>query len=319
MLKDIKVIFMGTPEFSTDVLKMLITNTNVIGVVTQPDKLVGRKKELVFSPVKKIALENNIKIFQPIKIRNEYKDILAMKPDIIITTAYGQMIPKSILDFPKYGCINVHGSLLPKLRGGAPIQHAIIDGYKKTGITIMYMATGMDSGDIISQEEIEILETDTYKSLHDKLKVLGSSLLLKTLPSIINGTNSRIEQNTNEITFGYNIKREEELLNFNDTKEEIYNKIRGLNEEPGSYFLLDNKIIKVYMSEKVEDLSFNNQENGEIVLVDKKSFSIKTKNGLLKILEIKPEGKNKMPVANFLNGNKNLLGKIVNKGVIYER
>lgn len=319
MLKDIKVIFMGTPEFSVDILKMLILNTDVIGVVTQPDKQVGRKKELVFSPVKKLALENNIKVFQPVKIKDEYEDILSMKPDIIITTAYGQIIPKIILDYPRYGCINVHASLLPKLRGGAPIQHAIIDGYKKTGITIMYMDVGMDSGDIISEEEIEILETDTYKSLHDKLKVLGSSLLLKTLPSIIMGTNSRIKQNSDEITFGYNIKREEELLNFNNTKEELYNKIRGLNEEPGSYLLLDKKIIKVYTSEKIDDLSYANRENGEIVLVDKKSFSIKTKNGLLRILEIKPEGKNKMMVVNFLNGNKNLLGKIVNEGVKYER
>lgn len=319
MLKNLKVVFMGTPEFSVPILQMLIENTNVLGVVTQPDKVVGRKKEIVFSPIKQLAIENDIPVFQPIKIREDYQSILDLNPDIIITAAYGQIIPKQILDYPKYNCINVHASLLPKLRGGAPIHHAIIDGLDKTGITIMYMDVGMDSGDIIAQEEITILKTDTYQILHDKLRQIGATLLLKTLPSIIEGTNQRIKQDLKEVTFGYNIKREEELLNFEDSKEKIYNQIRGLNPDPGSYFLLDNKIIKVYQSEKIENNNFQDHKNGEIVLVDKKSFSIKTKNGLLKILEIKPEGKNKMPVINYLNGNKNILGKIVNEGVKYEK
>ena len=313
MLKDVKVVFMGTPEFSVNILSMLITNTKVIGVVTQPDKMVGRKKEIVFSPIKELALKNNIKVLQPIKIKEDYQDILALEPDIIITAAYGQIIPKEILDYPKYGCINVHASLLPKLRGGAPIQHAIIDGYKKTGITIMYMDPKMDAGDIIKQASVDILDDDTYQTLHDKLSLLGTNLLLEVLPSIVNNTNSRIKQDINEVTYAYNIDRSEELLDFTKTKEEIYNKIRGLNPNPGSYFLLDGKIIKVYKSLKIDNLNYQERIDGEIVLVTKNSFSIKTKDGLLEILEIKPEGKSKMLVSNYLNGNKNILGKVVNR------
>lgn len=313
MLKELKVVFMGTPVFSVNILNMLIVNTNVIGVVTQPDKIVGRKREIEYSPIKKLALENNIEVLQPVKIKEEYEDILKLKPDIIITCAYGQIIPKELLMYPKYGCINVHASLLPKLRGGAPIHHAIIDGYKETGITIMYMDTLMDSGDIITQESIEITNDMTYDILHDKLSIMGSNLLLKTLPDIINNNINRIKQDVNEVTFGYNIQREEELLDFNLTKEEIDRKVRGLSSIPGSYFLLDNKIIKVYKSEIIEDNSFKDSINGEIVKTDKQSFYVKTINGLIRILEIKPEGKNRMTVNNFLNGNKNIIGKVIGK------
>ena len=198
-MKDIKVVFMGTPEFSVPVLEGLIENYQVIGVVSQPDRKVGRKQEVVFSPVKQVAISHDIPVFQPEKIRVDYEDILDLKPDIIITCAYGQIIPKAILDFPKYGCINVHASLLPKLRGGAPIQKAIIDGYSKTGITIMYMDEAMDSGDIISQREIPILDNDTMETLHDKLSILGKELLLDTLPSIIDGFVIRIKQDEKEV------------------------------------------------------------------------------------------------------------------------
>lgn len=176
-MKDIKVIFMGTPDFSVNVLNSLIDNTNVIGVVTQPDKLAGRKQVLTQPAVKKVALENNIKVIQPTKIREEYQSIIDLNPDIIITCAYGQFLPKEILDYPKYGCINVHASLLPKLRGGAPIHKAIIDGYTTTGITIMYMGLKMDNGDIISQKSIEIEETDNVGTLHDKLSLLGAETI----------------------------------------------------------------------------------------------------------------------------------------------
>ena len=193
-MKNIKVVFMGTPDFSVPVLEGLIENYQVVGVVTQPDRKVGRKKEICFSPIKKLALEHNILVFQPEKIRVDFDDILKLNPDIIVTCAYGQIIPKEILDYPKYGCINVHASLLPKLRGGAPIHKSIIDGYLKTGITIMYMDEKMDSGDIISQAETEILDTDTMESLHDRLKLIGKKLLLDTLPTIIDGSAKRISQ-----------------------------------------------------------------------------------------------------------------------------
>lgn len=314
MLKDLKVVFMGTPEFSCPILESLIENCNVIGVVTQPDKEVGRKKEIKYPPIKELAIKNNIKVFQPEKIRIDYQDILNLNPDIIITCAYGQIIPKAILDYPKYGCINVHASLLPKLRGGAPIHHAIIDGYNETGITIMYMDVGMDSGDIISYEKTEILDTDTVGTLHDRLSIMGQKLLIKTLPSIINGTNSRIKQNEEEVTFGYNITREEELIDFNKNGRDVFNKIRGLNPFPGSYFMLENKQVKVYDVEYLKDNSYKNKKNGQIVKADKNAFYIKVSDGLIKILEIKIEGKKKMKVLDYLNGTKdNLIGVIVNE------
>ena len=189
-----KVIFMGTPDFAVLVLDKLIKLTDVVLVVTQPDKLVGRKQELKFSPIKEKALENNIKVFQPVKLRDEMDEVLNTEADLIVTCAYGQILPEAILNHPKIAPINVHASLLPKLRGGAPIHHAIIDGYDKTGVTIMYMAKGMDDGDIISQEEIIIDKDDNVGTLHDKLSVIGANLLEKTLPSIIDGTNNRIKQ-----------------------------------------------------------------------------------------------------------------------------
>ncbi len=320
MLKNIKVIFMGTPDFSVPILKTLINNCNVIGVVTQPDKEVGRHHEIKFSPIKELAIENKIKVFQPTKIKNDYQEILKLNPDIIITCAYGQFIPKEILNYPKYGCINVHASLLPKLRGGAPIHHAIIDGYKKTGVTIMYMDEAMDSGDIISQETTDILDTDTLETLHDRLSLMGSNLLIKTLPSIIDGSNSRIKQDEKEVTFGLNIKREEELLDFSKTKREIFNHIRGLNPYPGSYFIIDSKIVKVYESAILDDLSYQDKENGTIVKIDTSGLYIKVRDGLVVIKELKFEGKKKMKIIDFLNGNKeNLIGKVVNRGLNNEK
>lgn len=316
MNKNLKVVFMGTPEFSLNILKSLIENTCVIGVVSQPDKLVGRKKELKSPPIKELALENNIKVFQPRNIKEEYEDILKLEPDMIVTCAYGQIIPEEVLNYPKYGCINVHASLLPKLRGGAPIHHAIIDGYKETGITIMYMDKGMDSGDIISQSKVEISEFDTYKTLHDKLSILGSELLIKTIPDIIDGNISRIKQNIEEVTFGYNIRREEELIDFNKTMKEVYNQIRGLNPDPGSYFLLNEKIIKVFGASCEETLEFQDNENGTIVKVDKKNIYVKVIDGLIKIEEVMPEGKKRMPVVSFLNGIKeNLVGVVLNRRI----
>ena len=232
-MEQVKVVFMGTPDFSVPVLEGLIENYQVIGVVTQPDRRVGRRQEVVFSPVKEVALKHQISLFQPEKIRSNYDDILALEPDIIITCAYGQIIPKEILEYPKYGCINVHASLLPKLRGGAPIHHAIIDGYDKTGITIMYMDEAMDSGDIISQRETKILDTDTVESLHDRLSRLGRELLMDTLPSILDGSAKRIKQDLASVTYAYNIQREEEYLDFNKTSIELYNQIRGLSPFPG--------------------------------------------------------------------------------------
>ena len=240
-----KIIFMGTPEFAVPVLQGLIDHYDVIGVISQPDKLVGRHQELKATPIKELALKYNIPVFQPVKIREEYQMILDLKPDMIVTCAYGQIIPKVILDCPRLGCINVHASLLPKLRGGAPIHKALIDGYNKTGITIMYMDVKMDDGDIISQQETEILDTDNLESLHDRLSEMGKNLLLKTLPSIEEGTNPRIKQNEEEVTFAYNIKREEEHIDFTKSSREVFNLIRGLSPVPSANAILFDQEMKI--------------------------------------------------------------------------
>ena len=316
MLENLRVVFMGTPEFSVPVLEELIKNTKVVGVVCQPDKVKGRHQELEFPIIKEVAIKNKIKVMQPSSIKEDYQDILELKPDIIITCAYGQILPNAILSFPKYGCLNVHASLLPKLRGGAPIHHAILDNYQKTGVTIMYMDLGMDTGDIISNREIPIEEDDTYQTLHDKLSKLGASLLLETLPSVVLGSNKRIKQDEKEVTYGFNIKRCEELIDFNQDMLTIYNKIRGLNPSPGSYFKLNDKTVKVYGALKIEDNSYQNKENGTIVKLDKKGIYIKCLDGLIKITELQMEGKRRMDTGSFLNGNKeNLVGIIVNRSI----
>ncbi len=305
-----KIVFMGTPEFAVPILEGLIESYDVVGVVTQPDKKVGRKQELVQPPIKKVALEHGIKVFQPEKIRKDYEDILATNPDIIITCAYGQIIPKVILDYPRLGCINVHGSLLPKLRGGAPIHHAILDGYDKTGITIMYMDVKMDNGDIISTSETKIEDTDNLESLHDRLSIMGKELLLKTLPSIINGTNNRIKQNEDEVTFGYNITREEEHIDFNRTSREVFNHIRGLSPFPSAYAVLDDLEVKIY------DSYIGNKKYaatpGEICSIYNDGLGVCTRDGEIVITSIKISGKKRMLVKDYLNGVKkdDLIGKV---------
>ncbi len=308
-MKDKRVVFMGTPEFSVPVLEMLIKNTNVVMVVTQPDSYVGRKHELKFSPIKEVALKYNIPVFQPQKIRNDYESILKCEPDVIVTCAYGQIIPSTLLDTPKYHAINVHASLLPKLRGGSPLHRAIIDGYKKTGITIMFMAPGMDDGDIITQSEIVINDTDNVSVIHDKLSILGRDLLLETLPSIFNGTNKRIKQDESEVTFAYNIKREEEKLDFNKTVKEVYNQIRGMYPFPVSYTVLDNQIIKVCEARIGNSTP---KRPGEIINIYKDGIGVSCSDGEIIITKLKPSGKKEMLVSDYLNGKKKeeLLGKL---------
>lgn len=309
-MKNIKVIFMGTPEFCVPILEYLIKDYNVIAVVTQPDKEVGRKRKIEFSPIKKKAIEHNIKVLQPLKIRLEYEEILNLKPDIIITCAYGQIVPEVILNAPKYGCINVHASLLPKLRGGAPIHKAIINGYTKTGITIMYMDKGMDTGDMISKKEVDIEESDTVEILHNKLQSISVPLLKETLISIINGTNKREKQDDNEATYAYNVSREEEHVIFNKTSKEIYNQIRGLNSWPGAYAILDNNNIKLWSSKICENKY--DKKPGTIVNIDKNGMEVVTKDKSILIIELQMPGKKKVNIKDFINGTKkeDYIGKI---------
>ena len=308
-----RVIFMGTPNFSVPILEMLIENYNVVGVVTQPDKEVGRKRVLTPSPIKQVALKNNIPVLTPRKVRVEYQEILNLKPDIIITCAYGQIIPKEILNFPKHGCINVHASLLPEYRGGAPIQRCIMNGEVKTGITIMYMNEGMDTGDIIDKSELIIENNDNYKSLSEKLSSLGTNLLKKVLPNILSNNITRIKQNEEEATYAHIIKREDEKLDFNKKSLEIYNHIRGLSDEPGAYAILDGKVVKIYSS-RLSDHVHIGSKNGEIVKIYDDGIGISTADTEIVITSIKMEGKTRVSVKDYLNGkDKNkLLGKIFN-------
>lgn len=310
-MNKIKIAFMGTPEFAVPVLEGLIKNYNVGLVVTQPDKLVGRHQELKYSPIKEVAIANNIEVFQPIKIRDDYQKILDFQPDIIITCAYGQIIPKVLLETPRFGCINVHASLLPKLRGGAPIHKALIDGYNKTGITIMYMDETMDTGDIISQKEYQIKDTDNVGILHDVLSKIGAELLLETLPSIINNTNLRIPQNSQEATYAYNIKREEEHIEFNKTAREIYNQVRGLNPWPLANIILNGEEMKIIECSIVSTKS--KLSAGTIIDVTKESFIIKAKDQAIAVTKVKPFGKKAMSTKDYLNGiDKNkIIDKIV--------
>ena len=307
-----RIVFMGTPDFAVNVLQGLIDHyeKDIVGVVSQPDKLVGRHQILTPTPIKELAMKYNIPVLQPEKIRKDYQAVLDLKPDIIITCAYGQIIPQAILDAPKLGCINVHASLLPKLRGGAPIHKAIIDGYSVTGVTIMYMDASMDTGDMISKVEVPILDSDNLESLHDKLSEAGTKLLLDTLPSILDGTNPREKQNEEEVTFAYNIKREEEHVDFTKTSREVFNLIRGLCPIPSANVLLDGDEMKVYAC-TISTHSYSGA-CGEIVDVTKEGIVVKTGDGAVTLTEIKPFGKKRMSASSYVNGMgaKNLLGKV---------
>ena len=309
-MNNLKVVFMGTPEYSVPVLKMLIEETNVIGVVTQPDKMVGRKKILTPCPVKKVAIDNNIKVFSPLKIRKDYADIVKLKPDIIITCAYGQIIPEELIYAPLYNTINVHASLLPKYRGGAPIHHAIINGEKEVGVTIMYTDKGMDSGDIIEKESFALDINDTYDIVSDKMSKMGALLLKKVLPLIVNGTCNRVKQDASEVTFAPIIKREDEHIDFNDTALNVHNKIRGLSSVPGAYAILDDLNIKILLS-SLEECLETSKECGTITRVDKNSIYVACSDKEIKLLKIQVPGKKAMLVKDYLNGvnKESLIGK----------
>lgn len=297
-MKDLRVVFMGTPDFAVPVLEKLILNTKVVLVVSQPDKCVGRKRELAPTPIKKKALEYNIPVFQPEKVKLDYEEIILARPDIIITCAYGQIIPKVLLDLPRLGCINVHASLLPYLRGGAPLHHAIIDGYKETGVTIMYMDEAMDTGDIISSVTYPLKDTDTVGTVHDNLMEMGANLLMETLPSIIKGTNKRIKQDNSKATYAYNISRSDEHLDFSGSGLLVERKVRGLNPWPLANTLFDNEEIKIISGYFVLGKSIPNKIN----VVTKDSLGIGCSDGIYYVTALKPSGKKVMDIKSYLNG-----------------
>ena len=311
-----KIVFMGTPKFAVPVLEMLIENYGVDLVITQPDKKVGRKKVLTPPPVKVVALENDIKVLQPEKISTDeetYNTLKDLNPDIIITAAYGQLVPDKILEIPEYKCINVHGSLLPKLRGGAPIQYSILEDHKKTGITIMYMVKKLDAGDMISKVEVDILDSDNYETLHDKLSVAGRDLLNETLPKIFSGDIAPEKQDDEQATFARNILREDEKIDWNTSAREVFNKVRALDPTPGAFTYLDGNILKIWTSEVLElDEQSSYTKVGTIIKQDKKNIYVLCGNRtVLKVNELQVSGKKRMPVVNFLSNKKDYVGTIL--------
>ena len=287
---------MGTPEFAVPILDTLIKTSEVVLVVTKPDKYVGRKKILTPSPVKEFALKNNIPVLEPLKIKEDYEYLKKYQPDLIVTCAYGQILPKEILDLPPLGCINVHASLLPKYRGGAPIHYALLNGEEKTGITIYYMDTNLDTGDIISSASIPIKDDDNIITLSNKLSLLASNLLADTLPTIINKTCKREPQNNNEATYAYTIKREEEHLDFTKTAKEVSNRVKALY--PSSYFLLNNEEVKVLSGIIGEDSS----NPPKSIILKKDALGITCQDKVYYITELKPFGKKAMNIKDYLNG-----------------
>mgnify|MGYP003089692492 FL=1 len=311
-----KIVFMGTPKFAVPVLEMLIEKYGVDLVITQPDKKVGRKKVLTAPPVKVIAEEKGIKVLQPEKISNDenvLSELKELNPDIIITAAYGQLVPETILEIPKYKCINVHGSLLPKLRGGAPIQYSILEDHGKTGITIMYMVKKLDAGDMISKVEVDILDSDNYESLHDKLSIAGRDLLKETLPNIFTGNIAPEKQDDSLATFARNILREDEKIDWNKSAREIFNQIRALDPTPGAFTYLDENVLKIWNSEVVDlEENFSSKKVGTIIKQDKKHiYLLCGENTVLKVKELQISGKKRMPVVNFLSNKKDYVGTIL--------
>lgn len=293
-----KIVMMGTPAFAVPILEMLNENHEVLLVVTQPDKPVGRKKVLTYSPLKEKAIELNLPVFQPLKLRNDYQKIIDLKPDLIITAAYGQMLPLALLN--EVTALNVHGSLLPKYRGGAPIQYALFDGLKETGVTIMYMAYQMDSGDIIKQQALPIEDHDNYLTLSQKLSELGKNLLKEVLDDLSKGIIIRKPQNIDEVTFAKTLSYEDEMITFNMPTSKIISKIRGLSPEPGASAIINGIILKFYQAQK-SDIINSKGKPGEILSIQKKLI-ISTLDGAIEINEIQAPGKKKMAVKDFLNG-----------------
>lgn len=303
-----RIVFMGTASFSLAVLKMLIEEDyNIVGVVTQPDRYVGRKKVLTMPDVKVEALKYDIPVIQPVRIKEDYQAVADLKPDLIITAAYGQIVPQAVLDIPRLGCINVHASLLPLYRGGAPVHQAIIDGQEKTGVTIMYMVKKMDAGDMIAQKETPILEEDTVGILYDRLSDLGAELLKETLPDILKGINQRIPQDENLVTYAPTLSREDERLDWNMSARQVYNKVRGTNPWPGSYTTYQGKTVKIWAGQvhQCENAMKHHahQDNGTIVKIFNDAIGVKVNDGVYLITELQLEGKKRMSVKDYLNGH----------------
>ncbi|RHO22209.1 methionyl-tRNA formyltransferase [Eubacterium sp. AM18-26] len=300
---------MGTPDIAVSMLKQILADGyDVIGVVTQPDKKAGRKQELKMSEVKQCALQHNIPVYQPVRIKDDYKDLMMLGADLIVTCAYGQFIPSELLEAPTYGSINVHASLLPKLRGGAPIHKAIIYGEKETGMSIMRMVKAMDAGAVMAQCKVRIEETDTAGSLYDKLAEAGAKLLSESIVKIKEGKAVFVEQQEEKATFAYTISKEEEFISFDRDISKVYDHIRGLIPFPVGHGIINNKKVKFHKVRKVEKAIYS--KPGEVLGLLDGGFAIAAVNGYVLIDEIQMEGKAKTDAKAFFNGaGKQLVGQ----------
>jgi hypothetical protein len=301
---------MGTPEFAIPSLKVVSQNTDLKLIFTKEDKRNARGNKIIYSPVKQFGLDNDIEVIQPKRMKDEevIDKIKEVNPDLIVVVAYGKILPKEIIDIPKYGIINVHSSLLPKYRGASPIHSAILNGDKESGVSIMYIEEGLDSGDVILKETCEITEDDTLGTLHDRLKELGAIGLEKALKLIEAGEVKAEKQDDSKATFVKPITKEQAKIDWNNTKEVIFNQIRGLNPFPGAYTHNEkNENIKIYKSEKLEKEYVG--ENGTVVEMTKKGPVVKVANGALRLLEIKFEGKKLQSGADIVNGRKMAVGE----------
>ena len=309
--KELNLLFMGTPEISAYVFEqMILDGYHFVGLVAQPDHPVGRKGIIEKVPTKVIAEKYNIPVFQPIKIRKDFSFMDNLKVDLVITLAYGQIVPQGFLDIPRFGCLNLHGSLLPKLRGASPVQTALINNEKVTGVTLMEMVAAMDAGRMYGKKEVVIEEDDNATSLFKKISEAAKDLVLELLPKYVNGELEGIPQNEEEVTFCSLIKPEQEKLDLSKDILEVYGYIRGLSDEPGAYLYLDNQKLKIFKAKIANDLV--TAEVGTIVQADKHGLLLQCQNGQLAILELQKEGKKRMDYKAFINGNQNLLGTKLN-------
>lgn len=298
-----RIVFMGTPEFSVPTLETLIASEHeVVGVITQPDKPKGRGKAMQMTPVKEKALEHDIPVFQPVRVREEsfFHVLEELRPDVIVVIAFGQILPKQILELPKYGCLNIHASLLPRLRGAAPIQWAVIDGEEKSGVTIMQMDAGLDTGDMLLKKEIVLDEKETGGSLHDKLSVMGGDLILEALSLAEAGKLTPKKQDDSKSNYAKMLHKQMGNLDFSKPAVELERLIRGLNPWPSAYTHLEGKTLKIWSADVVAGKA--NAKPGEIIEVSKEAFVIQTGEQALKICELQLEGKKRMETAAFLRG-----------------
>ncbi|CAM3352629.1 methionyl-tRNA formyltransferase [Marinicrinis lubricantis] len=301
------ILFMGTPDFAVPCLEALLhEGYSIKAVVTQPDRPKGRKKVLTPPPVKEVALKHGLPVLQPEKVKHALDEIAALEPDLIVTAAYGQILPKALLDLPRLGAINVHASLLPKYRGAAPIQYAIMNGDSVTGVTIMYMEEGLDTGDMISKVEIPIGREDDAGTMFDVLSHAGAKLLMDTLPGLLSGSLQAEPQNDEEATYAKTIKREDERIDWTRTSNEIYNHVRALSPWPGAFTTWNGEVFKIWSADDPEKTTAAGDDTksapGTVLQAAEGILTVRTGDGALRLKEIQPAGKKRMNVESFLTG-----------------